>query len=170
MQADYPDDWFDFTESQLADFGAMMFLSSLVKVHQRRTLLSNFRSFETPWRLGQYHIFRATNGSPRAFMTYAALSEEAERAYALDQHPIEPEDWAAGQAVWIIDLVAPFGQVPQIVEMIKRDAPFQRVRTNRLTADMETQRIVEWVRDAEGKVHMSVIRPRDFRTVAELEA
>ncbi|NNK77543.1 MAG: hypothetical protein HKP40_02405 [Litoreibacter sp.] len=53
----FPDDWFDLPEDVLADFGAMVYLASLTKLHQKHILKQAMGVFEPPLRLGQYRIF-----------------------------------------------------------------------------------------------------------------
>lgn len=151
-----------------ADFGVMLYLSSLTPIHRDRMLTQAVHTFETPLRLGQYHIFRQ-NGYPRGFVTFAGLSNLAERRFAIKQDALKPEDYASGSSFWLIDLVAPFGQVRQMVEQLKQSIPHPRVRANRLDSDLATNRIVEWSRDSEGEVHMRLYRQNAFRKQLKAE-
>lgn len=143
----------------------MMFLASLSHVHRQNTLAQNFYGFETPLRLKQYNIFRDAGGYPRGFATFAGLSPDAERRYAVDQTPLKPEDWTSGPSFWIIDFVMPFGQAPQVIEKLKSDLPYKRVRTNRLPSDLGKPRIVEWFRREDDSVGLKVYRKADFADV-----
>ena len=165
----FPPDWFDLDRDTYADFGAMFYLAGLTSTHQKRLLFQAVYLFETPLRLGQYHIFRQ-NGFPRAFVTFAGLSKDAEYRYAIEGEPLMAEDFTSGSSFWIIDFVAPFGQVPKLVSMLKESIPHPRVRTNRLDSDMSHPRIVEWTRDDGGKVHARMIRKKDFARQLEQEA
>ena len=109
----------------------------------------------------QYHVFRQ-NGFPRGFATFAGLSAESEKRYAIDGQPLTDKDFASGTSFWIVDVVAPFGQIRQIVDLLKRDIPHNRVRTNRMDSDLSRERIVEWNRDDSGKVHMRIFRKPEF--------
>lgn len=73
--------------------------------------------------------------NPLGFFSWASLSEEAERRYLKNPNSLRPEDWVSGDRVWIIDMVAPFGHLPEafryIVEMFRRShvvVRFLRVR------------------------------------------
>lgn len=162
MKRSFPKDWFNLSQDVLADFGAIMFLASLSQTHRTHTLAQNFYGFETPLRLKQYNIFRDAEGYPRGFATFAGLSAEAELRYAVEQTPLKPEDWTSGSSFWIIDFVMPFGQAPQVIEKLKSDLPYKRVRTNRLPSDLGKPRIVEWFRREDQSVGLKVYRKGDF--------
>ncbi|EEE38975.1 RTX toxin acyltransferase family protein [Rhodobacteraceae bacterium KLH11] len=168
MQKSFPKDWFDLSPEKYADFGALFYLAALTNAHRGRTLAQVLYAFETPLRLGQYHIFRQ-NGFPRGFVTFAGLSAEAEYRYAVQEQPLTDADFTSGNSFWIIDMVAPFGQTRQIVDMLKRDIPHSRVRTNRLNSDLSIKRIVEWTRDAQKQVHMRLYRDAEFASLLEQE-
>ncbi|SLN16943.1 Hemolysin-activating lysine-acyltransferase HlyC [Pseudoruegeria aquimaris] len=161
-----PEGWFDLSPEAYADLGAMVYLSALTATHRNRSLLQAVNAFETPLRLKQYKIFRQ-NGFPRAFVTYAGLSPEVERRFAIDHAPILGEDYASGPSFWIVDLVSPFGQIRQIAEIMRRTIPFDRMRANRLDSDMSRPRIVEWTRDKAGAVHMRLYRKAEFAALLD---
>ncbi len=165
----YPRDWFDIEPATFADLGAMIYLSALTQTHQARTLAQAVSTYEPPLRLNQYKIFRQ-NGYPRAFVTYAALSPAAERKYALEQRPLSAADYTSGTSFWIVDLVSPFGQIAQIRNILKETLPFDRMRANRLDADMHNPRIVEWTRAPDKSVGIKVYRKREFESLLKAEA
>ncbi|WP_299946750.1 toxin-activating lysine-acyltransferase [uncultured Ruegeria sp.] len=164
MQDSFPKDWFDLSNEKYADFGALFYLAALTKTHRDRTLGQVLYAFETPLRLGQYHIFRQ-GGFPRGFVTFAGLSSEAEYRFAVNEEPLNDTDFTSGASFWIVDMVAPFGQTNQIVEALKREIPHPRVRTNRMDSDLTRNRIVEWTRDAAGEVHMRLYKKNEFAQV-----
>lgn len=161
-----PEGWFDLSPEAYADLGAMLYLSALTETHRSRSLTQAVNAFETPLRLNQYKIFRQ-NGFPRAFVTYAGLSPEVERRFAIDHQPVIGEDYASGRSFWIIDLVSPFGQIRQIADIMRKTIPFDRMRANRMDSDMSHPRIVEWTRDAAGAVHMRLYRKAEFAALLE---
>ncbi len=163
----YPTGWFDLSPEKYADLGTMLYLSGLTGTHRQRTLAQSIYVFETPLRLGQYQIFRQ-NGFPRGFVTFGGLSPESEYRLGVKGEHLRDSDFTSGSSFWILDLVAPFGQVRQIVDMLKCEIPHQRVRANRMDSDQSTPRIVEWNKDEQGKVHMRLYRREDFvRTLIE---
>jgi hemolysin-activating ACP:hemolysin acyltransferase len=162
LQTSFPKDWFNLPRETLADMGAIFFLAALSPEHRKHTLAQVFYGFETPIRLKQYHIFRDKAGYPRGFTTFAGLSPDVERAYAIDRTPLRPEDWTSGPSFWLIDFVMPFGQTAAVVEKLKSDLPYDRVRTNRIVGDMKTHRIVEWFRREDRSVGVKLYRPAEF--------
>ncbi len=168
MAGHFPKGWFDISKDRYADLGAMLYLSALTRTHNDRSLPQAIYTFEPPWRLNQYHIFRQ-NGYPRGFVTYAGLSTEAERRYAIDRQALTDKDFASGTSFWIIDLVAPFGQFRQIVDILKRDIPYERLRANRMDSDMTRERIVEWTRDDGGKINMRLYKTSEFDRMLSAE-
>jgi cytolysin-activating lysine-acyltransferase len=165
----FPPGWFDIEPKKYADLGAMLYLSALTKTHNRRMLFQAVYTYETPLRLGQYYIFRQ-NGFPRGFVTFAGLSTEAEMKYAIEGKPLADKDFASGSSFWIVDMVAPFGQLRHIVDTLKREIPHSRVRTNRMDSDMSRERIVEWTRNENGGVHMRLYRKKAFKRLLKREA
>jgi len=57
--------------------------------------------------------------APVAFVSWALLSEPVASRYAGAPHQLKPVDWRSGEQVWVIDLVAPFGGVKDIVEELR---------------------------------------------------
>lgn len=163
----FPDDWFDLSPEMLADYGAMTYLAGLTGYHRAHTLGQVSHYFEPPWRLGQYRIFRA-NGFPRAFITWAGLSPEAERAFAVEHQPIMPEQWNSGASVWLIDFVAPFGHVDEIVPLLTRNESITSVRTLWHNRTGERYRIVEWRRaPGEARVEVASYGVRQFAALLD---
>ncbi len=143
--ASFPKGWFDLPESVLADLGAFFFLASLTPFHRPRTLAVEFASFEPPLRLKQYKIFRS-NGFPRAFVTWAGLDPAAERQFAVDGAPLSPGQWNSGPSKWVIDLVAPFGHLEQMIKAFARNERELRIRTLWHNRKGTRARVIEWAR------------------------
>lgn len=141
----FPSDWFDLPDALYSDLGAMLYLASLGRHHRPLPLAAAMAQFEPPLRLGQYRLFRA-NGFPRAFITWAGLSPDAESRFAIDHLPLEPQDWNSGPSVWLVDFVAPFGHIDQIVPMLTANPDLPHVRTLWHNRDGSRYRVVEWSR------------------------
>lgn len=142
---DFPDDWFDLPQATLADYGAMMFLAGLTSHHRAQSLAQVMHYLEPPLRLGQYRIFR-TGEHPRAFITWAGLSPDVERSFAVEHLPLAQEQWNSGSSVWLVDFVAPFGHIDQIVPLLAANPSVTSVRTLWHNRTGERYRIVEWRR------------------------
>jgi hemolysin-activating ACP:hemolysin acyltransferase len=142
----FPSDWFDWPQEMLADLGAMSFLAALSPFHQSRSHVQLITGLEPALRLGQYRIFRS-DGYPRAFVTWAGLTPGAERRLALDHRTLEAHQWNSGSSKWIIDLVAPFGHLEQVLEVLAQKPEVRRVRTLWHNRAGTRYRIIEWTRD-----------------------
>jgi hemolysin-activating ACP:hemolysin acyltransferase len=145
----FPEGWFDIPERQLADVGAMFFLMSLSPYHRPRATAQAIASLEPPLRLGQYHIFR-TDGYPRAFVTWAGLDVATERQFAVDHLPLRPEQWNIGTSKWVVDLVAPFGHIEQVIRQLAKSEKANRVRTLWHNRKGTRARVIQWQRPAQG--------------------
>ncbi len=141
----FPDDWFDLPPDVLADYGAVFFLTALTRYHRRRSLEEVFVTMEPALRLGQYKIFQS-GGYPRAFVTWAGLAPDVEKKFSVDHIGLEPHEWNSGTSTWLVDLIAPFGQIDQIVALLGKNHQTNRVRTLHHNADGSRYRVVEWAR------------------------
>lgn len=107
-------------------------------VHQLTTFLL------TPLRLGQFRIYRSARG-PVGFVAWARLTPEAAQDYALQRRPLEPADWNAGDQLWFIEFIAPFGHAPRIVDDLRRNVfPQERARSLRRHVDGRPPVVVHW--------------------------
>jgi hemolysin-activating ACP:hemolysin acyltransferase len=141
----FPADWFDLPEGLFADLGSMVYLAGMTRYHRPRAMGDMLSLLEPPLRLGQYRLFRS-NGFPRAFITWAGLGPEQERRFAVEHQGLRPEDWNSGASVWLVDFVAPFGHIDQIVPMLSANPDLPHVRTLWHNRDGSRYRVVEWSR------------------------
>lgn len=164
----FPDDWFDLPAESLADFGAMYYLMSLSPFNNQRSLAQITAQLEPALRLGQYRIFRS-NGYPRAFITWAGLDKAAEMGFAVDHRSLKPAEWNSGPSIWLIDFVAPFGQIDQIISTLDRNPDISRLRTLWHNKPATRHRIVEWVRHApDGQIRMKSFGIGQFKKLLEV--
>lgn len=67
----------------------------------------------------QFRLFR--NGAqPFAFACWAFLNEEGEQRLKAGQQRLRPSDWRSGDRAWLIDIVAPFGNVDGVLANLKQ--------------------------------------------------
>jgi cytolysin-activating lysine-acyltransferase len=72
-----------------------------------------------PLRLGQCVILTNDRQEVTAFASYAFLTEEAEAGYIDGTRPLQPGDWNAGDRLWWIDALAPFGGSRPLVHALR---------------------------------------------------
>jgi cytolysin-activating lysine-acyltransferase len=66
---------------------------------------------------------------PISFISWAFLDEAAEKRLFQNGGKLRPEDWSCGDRLWIIDIVAPYGGVENMLRDIqKNEFPDQVVR------------------------------------------
>lgn len=67
----------------------------------------------------QFRIFK-TGDRPFAFVTWALLDEDGEKRLLAGQPRVRPGDWRAGDRLWVIDVVAPFGGADGVLTHLKQ--------------------------------------------------
>lgn len=66
---------------------------------------------------------------PISFVSWAYLDEEAEKRMLKNGGKLRPEDWRSGDRLWLIDIVAPFGGVSNMLSDIqKNEFPGRTIR------------------------------------------
>jgi cytolysin-activating lysine-acyltransferase len=67
---------------------------------------------------GQFKLFRQ-DGRPIGVALWAYLSEEAENRLEAGIGKLATDDWRSGPNLWLVELIAPFGQQEAMVEDLK---------------------------------------------------
>lgn len=101
-------------------FGGVVALLAASAVHRNWTVADLGRLIAPPIQLGQYAVIRRRD-QITAYGSWALLSEEAENGYVTGQRKIQPGDWRSGDRLWLIDLVAPHGEVREIATLMRAD-------------------------------------------------
>lgn len=89
------------------------------QTHTRHTLIS-----ELEWRvipalmLDQAKLYMRDE-SPLAYVSWARLSPELAQRYRHPPHQLSFNDWSSGDEVWLVDVIAPFGGIPKIMEDLR---------------------------------------------------
>lgn len=66
---------------------------------------------------------------PISFVSWAFVNDDTEKRLLQNGGKLRPEDWKSGDRLWIIDIVAPFGGVENMLNDIrKNEFPGQTVR------------------------------------------
>ncbi len=68
------------------------------------------RLFIVPMEIDQARLFYR-DGKVIGFISWAFLSYEAENSFLNRTRKLQPEDWKSGQRIYIMDLIAPYGDV-----------------------------------------------------------
>lgn len=59
------------------------------------------------------------NGLPYAFVTWALVNDQIDARLRSAQAKIAPHEWKSGEHVWIIDVIAPFGQMEETLKDLR---------------------------------------------------
>lgn len=79
--------------------------------------------------LKQFRIWRQ-GPQPIAYASWALLTEDAEQRLLSGQRRLRPGEWNAGDRLWLIDLVAPFGGADGFLTDFKRKVfPDREIKT-----------------------------------------
>src|SRR3990172_990078 len=57
---------------------------------------------------------------PWAFITWALVSDEIDARLRSQIPKIAPHEWKSGEHLWLIDVVAPFGQAAEMIEELRK--------------------------------------------------
>lgn len=94
--------------------GEIVWLMSQSPVH-KQLFISDLEWFCMPAIiLEQFRIFNGPN-SPAAVAMWASVSEETEQRLLAGGNKLRPDEWNNGDRKWLIELVAPFGAVDEIM-------------------------------------------------------
>ncbi len=95
-----------------------------------------------PIILGQF--FMLPDGS--AFATWGFFSAHIAQGWVDRTHRIKAEDWRSGNELWMVDLVAPFGNVRQLIRELRKIFPKKTVaHGTRSYGTDKVQRVTEWI-------------------------
>jgi len=128
-----------------AAFGHAVRLLASSSQHRGVTVHSLAGSLWPAIRLGQIEFLFNSKGSPVAFATWAYVTAEIAELIAQDHaYRLDISEWNEGDQLWIMDLVAPFGDLRNLVRKL-RTAKFGdvgRVHGLRRRANGRASRIV----------------------------
>jgi len=132
------------SRDKLAIYGDFLFLTLRSQRHAAMTMAVMRESMEPPIELGQFRIFRFDD-IPRGLFTWARLDAEAEAEFVRTGR-IDPNAWASGDRLWIVDLIAPYhGLAGGMARWIRQPGNFTdgMFRFQRFENDKKPPRIVE---------------------------
>ena len=86
-----------------------------------------------PVSLGQFRMFQGEK-SPVGAAFWAYVNEDVEERLSKGITKMSPPDWNSGERLWLIDLIAPFGNVEKMLadltENVFPDRPFKYLQRN----------------------------------------
>ena len=104
-------------------FGEIAWLMMRSPVHRHLFLADLEWLVAPPLTLKQFRLFRRDR-VPVAFVSWALLTGEAEQRVVNGGWRLQPGDWNAGDRLWVVDVVAPYGGLDAITDdLCKRVFP-----------------------------------------------
>ncbi|MEM6913687.1 MAG: toxin-activating lysine-acyltransferase [Pseudomonadota bacterium] len=96
------------SKDQLAGLGDLAFVFVRAPSYQGVTVSALRAALEPAIDTGHFAVLRQDH-IPRAFISWAYLDEEAEARF-LNGARLTTQDWISGDSLWLMDVVAPYGQ------------------------------------------------------------
>jgi len=87
-------------------------------IHRNWTVEDVGRLIMPPFNLGQFTFIQGDQ--VLAFASWAFLTPEAEEGFLSGERKLMPEDWNAGDRVWLIDAIAPFGHARKVCRQVRQ--------------------------------------------------
>lgn len=84
------------------------------------------------------------SGLPYAFVTWAFVNDAVHARLGSAQPKIAPHEWKSGEHVWIIDAVAPFGQLDETLKELRENLFPGRKVSAFLPQQNGTMAVHEW--------------------------
>lgn len=104
------------------------------RLHRNYTIQEVKNLIIPPIALGQSILFRKEN-APHAYVSWAYLSESVATGFADDSYRLTPNDWMSGKELWVMDFIAPFGNVFGISRILQDKFAGQTAKSVRFDAD-----------------------------------
>ena len=104
--------------SNLQLFGELSWLMAKSELHRNFPLWKLEQWLLPPIALQQFRLYRREK-RPIAFLSFAYLSAEIEARYVEAPQSLQPSQWQSGDRLWVLDFVAPFGDMAFIVHDLR---------------------------------------------------
>lgn len=105
--------------------------------HRRFQFISDLEWLLLPPLVGGQCKLYMKKEYPVSFISWAFLDDDAEKRLFHNAGKLRPDDWKSGDNLWVIDIVAPFGGVENMLRDIqKNEFPGQTIKL--LTPDPKT--------------------------------
>jgi cytolysin-activating lysine-acyltransferase len=118
---------------KLPMLGPIVWLLSQTPSHRHLFLSDLEWRILPPVSLGQCKLYMKGN-APLAFVSWAKVTDEVERRLSKGNVRLAPAEWANGDKIWLVDVIAPFGGVPELMKDLNENV-FQEQEVNYLAAD-----------------------------------
>jgi len=135
------------TEETFSVFEALgMMMSVAMDSHYSDWSISEVEKHIVPaLKSGQYKVYCNNQSVPVAFVTWALLDDECHEAMLTQARNPPADRWAAGKHLWVMDLVAPYGDAQRVGRDLQRNLfPDMLGHAIRRDPDGRAVRIAKW--------------------------
>jgi len=126
----------------MALYGALTFLAARCPKHRRYPAALLDRLFLPAVENRSAKIFPNAAGLPVAAMIWTHMSKGAADRMIAGNHVPEAADWDSGPDLWILDVMAPFGQGRTIARHFARNPPNEAFSFARVGPDGNLRKVV----------------------------
>lgn len=120
--------------------GDILTLMSASKTHQEYRISHFASTVLPPVQLNQFRIYHDASGAPVGFVSWALLSDDAERRLLSKTHTLREEDWNSGDTLYFMEFIAPFGHIRQMVTDLRQR--FAGVKAHAVRFDKDRDEVV----------------------------
>jgi cytolysin-activating lysine-acyltransferase len=131
------------TEAHLLALGKLSYLAGFCPLHRRFPGHALSALFFPAINNNAVRFFEDDNGATAAALIWARLSDEVSERMLFGKVPPSSQEWAAGDNLWFIDLIAPFGHGAQVARHIARHPPEGPFFFARLGPGGQVRKVVE---------------------------
>jgi len=131
------------SDAHLLALGKLAFLAGFCPLHRRFPGHALSALFFPAVNNNAVRFFEDGNGATAAALIWARLSDEVSERMLIERIPPTSEEWVAGEHLWFLDLIAPFGHGKQVARHIARAPPAEPFFFARLGPDGRLCKVVE---------------------------
>ncbi len=131
------------SDQHLLALGKLAFLAGFCPLHRRFPGHALSALFFPAINNNAVRFFDDENGATAAALIWARLSDEVSERMLIDRIPPTTDEWTAGNKLWFLDLIAPFGHGRQVARLIARSPPAEPFCFARLGPHGELCKVVE---------------------------
>ncbi|MCD6665627.1 MAG: toxin-activating lysine-acyltransferase [Hydrogenophaga sp.] len=128
---------------KLPTLGPVVWLM-MQQTHTRHTLISELEWRVVPALMQEQAKLYMRGDTPLAYVSWARMSNEAAQRYRLPPHQLTYQDWQSGDQIWLIDVVAPFGGVPKLMQELREKVFKGQVVHQLAPTPTDASRVLTW--------------------------
>lgn len=114
------------------------------QTHTRHSLISELEWRVVPPLMQDQAKLYMRGDTPLAYVSWARLSPGVAQRYRLPPHQLTFQDWQSGDQIWLIDVVAPFGGVPKLMEELRGQLFKGQVVHQLAPTPTDASRVLTW--------------------------